>query len=234
MFRKASGLVLILLLVVATSASAQSLSVTGLKLDFGAPVVGAPTSSGDQSVTVPKVSFKSETPAMRRGSTMSWRPLVLGGVNLHGGAGFAVGGGVQASNLAGREEFGLQIDGLWSNVGGDFCDDDNFFTDCSASQISIGGSFIYWFNEMTNGWRPFAGGGIVYSRFSFDFETDDDFCFDDFFGVDLCDFDTSGSSTGIQIQGGLAKGNLQLEGRVHAAGGGAFMLLVGYKFGGGN
>jgi hypothetical protein len=154
--------------------------------------------------------------------------LVLGGINTGfgtgAGFGFAVGGGVQVNNLAGREEFALQIDGLYSNAGGcDFCDvlGDDF--DFSTSVIAISGAFLYRFKEMSSGWRPFAGGGIVFTRF--------DYADCEAFGVDFC---ASVNTAGIQAQGGLAKGNLHIEGRVQGTVGGAFLALVGYKFGGGN
>lgn len=215
-------------LAAAAPALAQTQTVAGLKFTFDTKAVSAPA---PEFKLQPMKFAGAPAPAARRQGTMSFRPVVMGGLNLNEGFGFAAGGGVQAANLAGREEFGLQIDGFWSNAGSNFCDDDDFFDiDCSASQIAIAGSFLYWFNEMTSGWRPFAGGGIVWSRFSYDvdFEGEDDI-FDDIF-----DFDDSVSDVGLQIQGGIAKGNLQLEGRVHAVSGGAFMLLVGYRFGGGN
>ena len=231
MLRKMSVFVLVFLaLAAATPALAQSQTVPGLKLSF---VPKAPVATVNAPALKPiKFAASPMTPAFRRGSTMSWRPMVIVGLNAFDGIGFAAGGGVQASNLAGDERFGLQIDGYWSNAGGnDFFDDD--FGDFSASQIGISGAFLFWFKEMSSGWRPFAGGGIVYARFSYDYDFDDDFCFDPIFG-DLCDFDTSASGMGLQFQGGVAKGNIQLEGRVQNTVGGAFLFLFGYKFGGGS
>ena len=171
--------------------------------------------------------FRSEAPAPtpRQGSTMSWSPIVLGGFasgfDSGAGAGIAIGGGAQASNFMDREEFGLQIDGLFSTIGACVGCGDDF----SSRQISISGAFLYKFKEMTNGWRPFAGGGLVFTRFSFDVDDIDDFC-------DLPGVDCSVSSVGVQVQGGIAKGKLQFEGRLQGTSGGAFVALVGYKFGG--
>jgi hypothetical protein len=166
----------------------------------------------------------------RQAAKRTWNGLVLGGFNsgfgMGAGFGFAVGGGMQMNNLAGREEFALQIDGLYSNAGGcDFCDAFTDQFDFSINQIAISGAFLYRFKETSSGWRPFAGGGLVFNRFSYDF--------DDVF--DACDIvDCSVMGVGAQIQGGVEKGKLHVEGRVQGTVGGAFIALVGYKFGGGS
>jgi hypothetical protein len=176
-----------------------------------------------KAISAPVRRATAPAPAPRQGSTMVVTPMVLGGLALSGDVGIAVGGGVQLSPFMDREEFALQIDGLFSNVGGcDFCGDDDF----SAKTISIAGAFLYKFKEMTNGWQPFAGGGIVFSRFSYSSDIADDFC--QIFGVDCS---PSATSVGIQLQGGIAKGKLQLEGRFGGTIGNPFIVLVGYKFG---
>jgi hypothetical protein len=219
-------LALVMIVGLATSASAQSSLATD-RLLYG---VSFNIDSATATTLSTPVAFRmaAPAPATMQGGSASWRPMVLGGLNtgFGGGAGFgfAVGGGVQASNFIGREEFGLQIDGLFSNVGG--CAGCDEIGDFSATQIAISGAFLYKFKEMTSGWQPFAGGGLVFTRFSFSFDDFDDAC--DFPGVDC-----SVTSVGVQIQGGLAKGNLHIEGRVQGTAGGAFLALVGYKFGGG-
>jgi hypothetical protein len=163
-----------------------------------------------------------QNPAPRQGGSATWRGLVLGGLNASG-FGFAVGGGAQASNFMGREEFGLQIDGLFSNSGG--CVGCGVFNDdFSAKQLGFSGAFLYKFKELTNGWQPFAGGGLVVTRYSYSY--------DSFDPCDVTGFDCSITQVGIQAQGGLAKGNLHIEGRAQGTAGGAFLLLAGYKFGG--
>jgi hypothetical protein len=185
------------------------------------------TSSGGARTPAPTVPlrFDAPTPALRQAGGMPINGIVFGGLNTgFGSAGFAVGGGAQLSNVADREEFGLQFDVLFSNVGEcvGCLDDDDF----SAWQFAISGAFIYKFRETTTGWRPFAGGGVVFTRFSF--SLDDDFVCD----VINVDCSESVSEVGIQAQGGIARGNLHFEGRVQGTAGGGFLALVGYKFGG--
>jgi hypothetical protein len=211
---------LLLSIVFATVASAQSAVGDGLlsKVRFDAPRI-----SGPEPVKAPSLLF--DAPAVRQATGMPINGIVFGGLAAgHGDPGFAVGGGVQVSNLADRPEFGLQFDLLYANVGECLgcLDDDDF----SASQFAVAGAFLYKFPETTNGWRPFAGGGVVYTRFSFSF--------DDNFVCNVINADCSDAidEIGIQAQGGIAKGNLHFEGRVQGTAGGAFLALVGYKFGG--
>ena len=67
----------------------------------------------------------------------------------------------------------------------------------------------------------------MFSRFSYGSDDVDDFC--QIFGVDCS---PSATSVGIQIQGGIAKGKLHLEGRFGGTVGNPFIVLFGYKFGG--
>jgi hypothetical protein len=170
---------------------------------------------------------KATAPAVRQAATMPINGIVFGGLSTgYGSAGFAAGGGVQVGNVGNREEFGLQFDGLVSNVGECLGCDPLDRDDFSAWQFAVSGAFLFKFRETSTGWRPFAGGGIVYTRFSFSF--DDDFICD----VINVDCSESINEVGIQAQGGIARGNLHFEGRVQGTAGGAFIALVGYRFGG--
>ena len=211
MVKKASGLVLIGSLFLAAPASAQSLSNSALKVDFGVTSV---------TTAAPTVKFVDETPAPRQGSSASWGPIIFGGLGFHNGGGLAVGGGVLGRNFLDHENYGLQIDGMYQTVGG--CD----FAECSASSIGIGAMFLYNFNESSSGWVPYVGGGLLWSRVSFSYD-------DDFFGCGEI-FDCSASASGIDFQaaGGVRKGKLGFEGRFGGWGGGA--LLVTFRPGGGN
>jgi hypothetical protein len=215
MVRKASGLVLILLLFVASAASAQSLSTKALKVDFGAIEIAAPAATVDFT----------PAPAARRGGTTTWSGLVFGGFTTVSDFALAIGGGVQGTNFMNNEKYGLQVDFQYAKLAD--CDFSLVIGDCSLSQFAFSGAFLYLFNEMTNGWRPYAGGGIVFSRWSFSYS-------DGFVCGELIDCDASDTNGGIQIQGGVMKNRLLLEGRIQSVGGGGFLGLVGYKFGGGN
>ena len=196
-------------------ASAAPAPLTSVRFDTPSVDLPAPAPAA--------LRLDAPTPALRQAGGMPMNGIVFGGLNAgYGSAGFAVGGGVQLSNLAQREEFGLQFDVLYSNVGECLGCGDDF----SSRQIAFAGSFLYKFRETTTGWRPFAGGGVVVTNFSF--SVDDDL-------LDVCDLpnvDCSVTSAGIQVQGGIGRGNLHFEGRVQGTAGGAFLALVGYKFGG--
>ena len=207
----------ILIIAFAATASAQSTNV-GIFSDLRFESPTAADGTGAAAV----VDLRAPA-APRQATGMPINAIVFGGLNTgYGGAGFAVGGGVQVANIADREEFGLQFDALYSNVG----ECVGCLDDFSASQIAVAGAFIYKFTETTTGWRPFAGGGIVFTRFSFSF--DDNFVC----SIANVDCDDAVTNVGIQAQGGIGRGNLHFEGRVQGTAGGAFLLLVGYKFGG--
>jgi hypothetical protein len=149
-------------------------------------------------------------------------PLVLGGFMANGGGGLAVGGGVRRADFLSNEKYGLQIDGLWSNVGHcGGCDDIPGF-DYSSSQISIAGAFLYMLNEMNNGWQPHFGGGLVFVRWSVSWDND-------IFGVPI-GFDGSGTNAGVQAQFGMTKERLSIDLRAQGAAGGGFVALAGYSF----
>lgn len=178
--------------------------------------------SGKEARSLP---FRPARAPLRQGAT-GLQGIVLGGYSSTGGGGFAVGAGAVKNNFLGREHFGLQIDGLYSNAGGcEFCDDfdDSGF---SASSIAVSGAVLYKFNEASSGWQPFAGGGLVWSRVSYSYD-------DNFVCGVLVDCSSSASAVGLQIQGGVAKRNLHFEARFAGSYGGSFLLLAGYKFGGG-
>ncbi len=203
----------------AMSASAQSATETRRAF---AGISFAPTTTAS---AVSPISFKTSiAPAPRQAGDMPWNPIVLAGFNAASGPGVGFGAGIQMANVGGREEFGLQIDALFSLISG--CNGcDAFGNDFSAKQLAFAGAFIYKFKEAANGWQPFAGGGPVVTRYSYSLDDN---------GFDACDitgFDCSVTSVGLQVQGGIAKGNLQIEGRVQGTAGGAFLGLVGYKFG---
>jgi len=165
--------------------------------------------------------FGFNSAVVRQGSGQVVVPILLVGVTDWGGFGFVVGGGVWLENFTGNENFILEIDGTWSNAGG--CSGcDVFGGDFSASTISIGAAFLYKFKEMSSGWTPFAGGGIYWSRFSYDFG-------DDIFGT--CDFiECSASNVYLLIKGGLYKGKIGFEGRVGSGLGGSFAAAFIYRF----
>ncbi len=217
MVRKASGLVLTFLFLVATSASAQSLSVTGLKLNFGAETTTAVTPSGS-------VSFDSDAAPVLRGDTASWVPIVLAGLIANGGGGLYVGGGVLGENFMGNPNFNLQIEGAFALAGGGCA-----FDDCSAQQILVGAIFWYLFEEMTNGWQPYVGGGLMFSRISYDFDDLDDTC--EILDLD-CDFDDS--AIGVVVGGGIRKNRLAFEGLFGSFYGGGAIVRLRYSFGGSN
>jgi hypothetical protein len=123
-----------------------------------------------------------------------------------------------------RDEFALQIDALVSNAGGcAFCDE--FGDDWSARGVAFAAAFLYWFKETATGWRPFAGGGLVFTRLTYSF--------DDQFGIcgEIVVCDTSATGFGPQIQGGIARGNWQFDGRVQGTIGGAFLAGATYRIG---
>jgi len=208
--RKVFGLILIGALFLAAPANAQSLSSSALKVDFSAPVMKTATPSS--------VSFAEATPAPRQTPETSWGPILLGGLGFSGGGGFAVGGGVLGDNFLKNNDFRLQIDGLFQNVGGDCA-----FDACDASQIQIGAMFQYKFAETSSGWQPFVGGGIIWSRISWSFDEDIFGC-----GV-IIDCDTSGSAMGIQLGGGMDKGNIGFEGRFGGVYGGGGAVLFRFR-----
>jgi hypothetical protein len=157
-----------------------------------------------------------------QGNGMRWNGLVEGGFTSAGGGGFTVGGGAQASNLAGNELFGLLIDVLYANVGGcDACD--LLGGDFSAHTISVGVAFEYKLKEMSSGWRPSVGGGLAWVRFSYSSDAFSGFC--DLIGG------CSATSAGIEGFFSLTKNALMLQGRFQSVGGGGLLGLVGYRFG---
>jgi hypothetical protein len=215
MFRKASGLVLILLLVGATSANAQGLSTAGLKFDFSAATVNTTTPAT-------RVTFDRDAAPMMRGDTPAWVPFVMGGLIANGGGGVFVGGGVVGENFMSNPQFQLQIEGGFGTAGGGCA-----FDSCNATQILIGAIFWYMFEEMTSGWQPYAGGGLMFSRVSWDFD-------EDLFGCGVivdCDFDDT--AVGIAVGGGIGKNKLAFEGLFGSFHGGGALIRVKYKFGGG-
>jgi hypothetical protein len=201
------------LLVVATAASAQSLSATPLKVDFGATALQPAT----PAPALP-VSFSSEVAAPPRGSSMSWTPVILAGLAFGGGGGFAVGGGVNGDNLAGHENYALGIDGYWANVGGGCA-----FDECSVTQIAIAVQFLYKFAEMSSGWVPFVGGGLGWSRVSFSFD-DNFFC-----DVTFFDCSASASAVGFVVSGGMDKNNIGFEVRLGGANGTGGALFFRFR-----
>jgi hypothetical protein len=218
-FQESCALGLFIVFGVAANAGAQSPNVSHSafsELRFTADALGTPRPEAS--------AIRMPAPAARQADDAPINGIVFGGLNTgYGGAGFAVGGGVQVANVADREEFGLQFDALFSNVGECIgCDPRDDF---SARQFAVAGAFLYKFEETTTGWRPFAGGGVVFTRFSFSF--DDDFVCN-VVNVDCSDDVTS---VGLQAQGGVSRGNLHFEGRLQGTAGGAFIALVGYRFG---
>jgi hypothetical protein len=161
--------------------------------------------------------------------------LAFAGGGIYGGAGFGAGAGVLVGQFLDREEFGLQIDAMYSNYGDFGCD----FCNTTASAFSVSGAFLYNFNRMDNGWQPYVGGGLVVHRFNWkveieilatqsaaaptvegDFEN----------GEVFIDLGYSGTHVGLQIQGGMRKmkdngGFWGFEGRIQSVIGGAFVLL---------
>jgi hypothetical protein len=219
MVRKTSGFVAVFIAVLfaATSASAQDQTVRGLKLSFD--TAAAPSVDLSVRPLAPaSVSFLTDAAPMRRQTTSEWIPMILAGLAFNGGGGFAVGGGVLGMNFLGDERFMLQIDGLYESVG------DCAFDACSAYQIAIGAMFLFKFAEMTNGWTPFVGAGIVWSRVAFSF--DDDFFCDEFF----FDCDLSSSGVGIQVGGGMDKDKIGFEFRFGGVHGGGGAILFRYRF----
>jgi hypothetical protein len=204
---------LILLLGGAATASAQSISAQSLKVDFSGatPVVGKVNAS-----------FAPEVVAVRQGGTAtpSWAGFVQGGLAFGGGGGFAVGGGVIGDNFLSNEKYALSIDGYYANVGGG-CG----FDVCDVTQIAVGVDFLYKFNKSNSGWRPFVGGGLVYSQVNFSFD-------DDLFGCDLLgiDCDTSDGAVGIEVAGGVEKEKLAIVIKLGGVHGGGGAVLVRYRF----
>jgi hypothetical protein len=216
-FVLSSVLAVVLAAALAAPAGAQTLS-TG-----SSPLRAMNFNAGDPAVppdpaTRPAFNW-SMTPAPRQGGDMPVVVILLGGFNTSGSFGFAAGGGVQLLNISGREEFAIQIDGLFSDVGG--CSGCGVLADFDATQLAFAGAFLYKFKRAASGWQPFAGGGIVITRYDFSVN-----------GFD-CDFPGSpcGTRAGLQVQGGVAKEPWHFEGRIYNTVQGSFVGLVGYKFG---
>ncbi len=210
-----SALMLVGLLLGAAPASAQVRS-GGLALTFDpASINTAPTRRSLFTLTPAEVA-----PLLQGGATDGIRFFVTGGLNTTGSLGVAVGGGVVKPNFMDNERHALKFDVIWSNAGN--CDGCDIFdtVDFNVWQLSFAGAFIYNFSEMDNGWTPFAGGGIVVVRTSFDWDV----------VFDFVDIDGSVTNAGIQLQGGLSKARangkpMGVEARVQYAGGGGFLLL---------
>ena len=211
-----SALMLVGLLLCSAPASAQVRS-GGLALTFDpASVNVAPARRSLFTLTPAEVA-----PLLQGGATDGLRFFVTGGLNTRGDLGVAVGGGVVKPNFMDNERHALKFDVIWSNAG--LCEGCDIFdtVDFNVWQLSFAGAFIYNFSEMDNGWTPFAGGGVVFVRTSFDWDSEI------FPGLD---FDDSTTNGGIQLQGGLSKARangkpMGVEARVQYAGGGGFLLL---------
>ncbi len=210
-----SALMLVGLLLCSAPASAQVRSGR-LALTFDpASITVAPARPSLFSLTPAEVA-----PLLQGGAMSGLRFFVTGGLNTTGSLGLAVGAGVVKPNLMDNERYALKIDVIWSNAGNCAGCDPFGTVDFSVSQLSFAGAFIYNFNEMNNGWTPFAGGGIVVVRTSLNW--------DDIF--DFVDLDGSATHGGIQLQGGLSKPRangkpMGVEARVQHAGYGGFLLL---------
>ena len=214
--RTVKGIVaLILLLCVAATANAQSISAQSLKVDF----------SGKTTPAVGKVnaSFAPEVVAVRQGgsATPTWGGFVQGGLAFGGGGGFAVGGGVIGDNFLSNEKYALSIDGYYANVGGG-CG----FDDCDVSQIAIGVDFLYKFNKAASGWQAMVGAGLAWSRVSFSFDDElEETC--DFVGIDCS---ASASAAGIEVVGGFEKEKIGLFIKLGGVHGGGGAVLFRYRF----
>lgn len=160
----------------------------------------------------------------RQSSAAAWNPLVFGGLMANGGAGLLVGGGVRGTGIMGGERHGLQFDGLWSNANYcSACDSSVFDVDYSGTQLAFSGAYLFMFEPTSGGWQPHVGGGIVFMRWSISASTDV------IFPIEVS---TSGTTGGIQAQGGISKDRLSIEARVQSAAGGGAAALISYRFGG--
>jgi opacity protein-like surface antigen len=197
-------------LLAGTAAHAQTVVTPNFRVDFSSAVKAAKPLAG--------VSLTS-TPAARQGGAMELTGMVLGGFSFNGAGGFAVGGGVLGTNFLGNEHYMLQIDGLFENVG------ECAFNLCDVNQIAIGAMWLYRFSETSSGWVPFAGGGIVWSRLSLDFDPIGVGC-----GLLNIDCSTSVSGVGVQLAGGVDKNQIGVEFRFGGVHGGGGAILFRYRF----
>jgi hypothetical protein len=193
--------------------------VLGLSLSL--PGLALAQDPGDRPAAADAPAAPATLAPQVQAAGMTWRPVVFGGVALSGGrfgfsgSGFAVGGGVTAVNFLDREEFGLQIDGLYANYGEFGCAGCGF----NASTFSVSGAFIYNFDQMDNGWQLYAGGGPVITRFNWGFTS----------------APLAGTYAGIQGQAGIRKnlsGNRTFgaELRAQSVVGGAVIALATLRF----
>ena len=110
-----SGVAIALAMIVGSALPASAQSLVDRTVFDSVRFSAASATVGDVS---PAASLIMAPAVPRQGGSMTLNGIVLGGLSSSGDIGFAAGGGIQASNLSGREEFALQFDGLYSNNGG--------------------------------------------------------------------------------------------------------------------
>jgi hypothetical protein len=184
------------------------------------PPPAPPPTPAQPPAAAPRQTPAAPQPSQTSASDRPFRIRVYGGLfPEYGATGFGFGGG-GAKNILNKEEMEIQVDALYSIYPGYL---GGFYSDGTLSVLTVSGNFIYNFINLPNlSFKPFAGGGLAFSRGRFNYD------FDDFGSI-------GGFNSGVNLQlmGGIEKPlsdrrAFRAEIRIGAYGGVA--LLAGLSF----